>query len=139
MEQQSLFRKKSMERIQSPEQLNDYLRVTNPTIWIILIAVILLLVGFLVWTNVTVVNSYVEGSAEVRSGTMTVRFADQEKAKNLESGMLIYAGNSQTELVSVARDENGLFIGHANTLLPDGFYQVRVQYSTKKIISFLFN
>ena len=47
--EQSLFRKKSLDRISSPEQLNDYLRVTNPTVWVVLGAVILLLLGVIVW------------------------------------------------------------------------------------------
>ena len=33
----------------SPEQLNDYIKVTNPGVWATLIAVIVLLVGFCVW------------------------------------------------------------------------------------------
>ena len=45
-----LFRKKSMERITSPEHLTQYLRVTNPGIWIILMSVIVLLAGILVWS-----------------------------------------------------------------------------------------
>ena len=44
---ESIFRKKSIDRISSPEALNDYLRVTTPTFWLILAAIILLLVGFL--------------------------------------------------------------------------------------------
>ena len=35
-----IFRKKSLDRISSPEQLNDYIRVANPGIWMILAAVI---------------------------------------------------------------------------------------------------
>ena len=38
---QTVFRKKTLDRIASPEQLTDYLRVTNPGIWVILVAVIL--------------------------------------------------------------------------------------------------
>ena len=44
----SLFRKETLDRISSPEQLTDYLRVTNPGIWVVLAAVILLLAGILV-------------------------------------------------------------------------------------------
>ena len=43
--EESLFRKNSVEHISSPEQLNDYLRVTSPAIWVVLIAVIILLAG----------------------------------------------------------------------------------------------
>ena len=48
MEQQ-LYRKVSLEHIESPEQLNEVLRVTSPSVWVLLAAVIVLLLGFLVW------------------------------------------------------------------------------------------
>ena len=51
-EKNQLFRKKTMERISSPEQLTDYLRVTNPGIWAVLTAVILILVGIIAWATV---------------------------------------------------------------------------------------
>lgn len=44
-----LFRKKSLDRITSPEQLNDYIRVTNPGVWLLMFAVIFLLLGLCVW------------------------------------------------------------------------------------------
>ena len=37
-----IFRKKSLDRISSPEQLNDSIRVAHPGIWMILAAVIML-------------------------------------------------------------------------------------------------
>ena len=48
MESNSLFRKNSMDSISSPEQLTDYLRVTTPTVWCVMAAIILLLAGMLV-------------------------------------------------------------------------------------------
>ena len=44
-----LFREKSMEAIESPESLNDYLRVTSPRVWLIMGAVIALLTGLILW------------------------------------------------------------------------------------------
>ena len=32
-EKSKLFREKNLERLESPEQLNDYLRVTSPGVW----------------------------------------------------------------------------------------------------------
>ena len=49
---QTVFRQKTLERISSPEQLTDYLRVTNPGIWAVLAAVILLLAGLFAWSTV---------------------------------------------------------------------------------------
>ena len=44
-----LFRKKSLDKVSSPEQLNDYIRVSNPGVWIALSAVIVLLFGVCIW------------------------------------------------------------------------------------------
>ena len=44
-----LFREKSLEAVESPESLNDYLRVTSPGIWLVMAAVIMLLVGGILW------------------------------------------------------------------------------------------
>ena len=46
----SVFREKSMDRVSSPEALNDYIRVTTPSVWIVLIALVVLLVGMLAWS-----------------------------------------------------------------------------------------
>ena len=52
MENQQVFREKSLERISSPEQLHDYMRVTSPKLWMILTAAIVLIVGFVVGAGV---------------------------------------------------------------------------------------
>ena len=44
-----LFRKKALDQISSPEQLNDYIRVVNPSIWFMMVGVIIFLVGVCVW------------------------------------------------------------------------------------------
>ena len=48
-EQKTIFRQKSIEKISSPEQLHDYIKVSSPGAWIILVAIIVFLVGALVW------------------------------------------------------------------------------------------
>ena len=45
----NIFRQKSIDKVSSPEKLDDYIRVTTPSVWITLIAIVLLLVGTLVW------------------------------------------------------------------------------------------
>ena len=46
-QKKQIFRKKTLERISSPEQLTDYLHVTNPGIWVLFAVIILLLGVFL--------------------------------------------------------------------------------------------
>ena len=46
---QSLFRAKNIERIESPESMNDYLQVTSPGVWLVLSTVIIFLIGVCIW------------------------------------------------------------------------------------------
>ena len=61
----SIFREKSLERVSSPEELNDYIRVTTPSVWVVLAATILLLLGMIVWSIFGTVEVHNEdGSTE---------------------------------------------------------------------------
>ena len=46
----SIFRQKSLDKVSSPEHLNDYIRVTTPSVWLVLAALVVLLVGMLAWS-----------------------------------------------------------------------------------------
>ena len=105
--EQPLFRKQSMERVSSPEQLSDYLHVTSPAIWIVLAAVILLLASLFVWSSVTAIESYAAGEAEVHGGVLTLQFDDGAKASRVEVGMNVKVGELTAPILSVGSDENG--------------------------------
>ena len=136
---QQLYRQKSLDRISSPEQLNDYLRVTSPSVWIVLLAIILLLAGLLFWSSVTTIESYVPGMSEVKGNVMTIRFDDQQLARNVKKGMVVTVGDTKTTVATVGRDANGLYIATASTGLADGFYPVRVSYKQTQVLQLLFD
>ena len=46
----NIFRQKSIDKISSPEKLDDYIKVTKPSVWITLIAIVLLLAGAVAWS-----------------------------------------------------------------------------------------
>jgi len=46
---ETLFRKSSLDSLSSPEQLNDYIKVSNPGVWMILAALFILLAAVLFW------------------------------------------------------------------------------------------
>ncbi len=139
MEELSLYRKESMERIQSPEQLNDYLRITNPTIWILLIAVIILLAGMLIWSSYATIGSFAQGTARVENGEMTVLFDDANLARSVKAGMDITVGDVTSTVKSVGRSESGAVFALADTILADGVYEARVTYRQTQVITLLFN
>lgn len=76
-----LFRKKSLDRISSPEQLNDYIRVTNPGIWLLMCAVIFLLLGLFVWGVFGKLDTTIQvcGITQDRDTVCYVKEADREK------------------------------------------------------------
>ena len=134
----SLFRKKNLDRVSSPEQLGDFLHVTSPSIWIVLAAVIVLLAGLFLWSSVTAVESYAAGTAEVRGGVLTFHFDDADRAENVEAGMDIQVGELSAPVTSVGLDEDGTPIAIAGIDLPDGDYPARIRYRSTQIIQMLF-
>ena len=125
-ENNNLFREKSMERLASPEQLNDYLRVTNPSTWIVMTSVIILLVSLILWSSFAVIESYVSGTGKAENGVLSITFEDQKAAGIVEEGMTVSVGEVRTVVTSVGRDEQGQIIAAANAGVPDGIYDVKV-------------
>ncbi|MGN0319938.1 MAG: hypothetical protein ACI4D1_03415 [Lachnospira sp.] len=83
-----LFRKKNMDRISSPEQLNAYIRVSNPGVWMILISVILLLTGVCVWGIFGHVDTKIVTSGYVENGTLTC-YVKESDIDSVKEGMNI--------------------------------------------------
>lgn len=126
-------------RISSPEQLDDYLKVTSPKIWVLLIAIALLLVGLLLWGGFTTVESYATGTALAAGGELTVTFDDPAKASKVHPGMQMEIGDMRFEVLKVDANEDGSFVASARGNVPDGSYDVRVGYATTQVISMLLN
>ena len=137
--EKSLFRKESLQRVSSPEQLNEYLHVTTPANRIVLCAIILLIVSLLVWSSVTAVESYAAGNALVKDGVLTLTFDDAAKAESVAVGMNVRVGDTVAPVTSIGQDEEGNAFAVAQTQLPDGSYEARVGYKSTKIIELLFN
>ena len=126
-------------RISSPEQLNDYLKVTTPKVWVLLVAVILLVGGLLIWSGFTTIESYATGSARAVAGELTVTFDDAAKASKVQAGMELEVGDVKSEVLTIGTDENGKLVASARANIPDGLYSVRVGYKTTQVISMLLN
>lgn len=139
MERSDLFRKESMDRIQSPEQLNDYLRVTNPAMWVVLAAVIILLAGVLAWSASAQIISYASGTARVQDGTMVVVFDDAQQATKVQTGMSVSVGESDAVISSIGSTDEGVLFAVAQTDLSDGSYPARVVFRRTQVLSLLFN
>ena len=67
MENSKIFRKKSLERISTPDDIDDYIKTTTPGVWMILVAILLILFGTLIW------SVFGQITVETVSGAETVR------------------------------------------------------------------
>jgi len=64
----SLFRQKSIDKISAPEELNDYIKVSNPGVWMMLFSVILVLLGMVVWGTFGRLETRISVPVIVRDG-----------------------------------------------------------------------
>jgi len=159
--QNQLFRQKSLERIQSPEEMHDYMRVTSPRLWMILAAIMILLAGFIAYASTTTMEStlplkvnveafeYKEGEGE---DAQTVRvysiFADVPITlkDSVTTGKVIRIGEGATGKVSfigTTKDDDYMSVlfdlDENSPPLRDGVYEAVLVLEAKTPISFLWN
>ena len=129
-----VFREKTLERISSPDQLNDYLHVTNPGIWAVLTAVIILLAGVFVWSCTGTLETKSPASMVVKNHVAEIVVKDDSV---LEKGMVIKEDSQEYYIASVTEDEYGRKTGIAEVNLPDGKYDAEVVTETTRPVEFL--
>ena len=88
---EQLFRKKSIERVSSPEQLDAYIRVASPGIWTVLIAIIVLLVGICVWGVLGRLDTTIAAVAVCEEGTVSLYVKEGDQTA-LQTGMEVRIG-----------------------------------------------
>ena len=134
-----LYRKQVMDRLSSPEKLNDYLKVTSPAVWVALTAIILIIAGAVVWGITTYIHSAAKGTAEVKDGKLVVVFDDPSQASNVKEGLTVKVGGTSSTITSVGMNQEGKIIAVADTTLADGTYTAEVRYKTTQLIKLIFN
>lgn len=94
----TIFRKKSLERISSPDQLDDYLKVSSPSVWVVLAALILALIAAGAWCFLGSMPTTASGVG-IRMESGTVCFVAAEEGYSIEPGMQVQftpAGSDET-------------------------------------------
>lgn len=123
-----------MDRISSPEDLTDYLKVTNPGVWIVLIAIIVLMAGILVWSCVGTLETSAPVTVSVNDHEAMVVLKD---GGSISQGMPLSVSSEKASIASVHKDEYGRLVGKAEIMLPDGTYDGTLITETIRPIDFL--
>ena len=154
-----LFRKKTLERISSPEELHDYMRVTSPRLWMLLAAILILLTGFVVYASTATLENTVAIQVEVKSLKYHSQNPDVEEnayysrvtcrlpetyLDRVKTGMPVRIGDFMGEvkwLSSANGEEITLTIVMDQQPLPleDGEYEAELILETTTPVSFLWN
>lgn len=88
----TIFREKSLEKISSPEQMNDYIRVSSPSVWMVLAAVIVLLAGVCVWGMFGHLDTAVQTGGVCTNGRLTVFVGEEDHDKIKENAVISVDG-----------------------------------------------
>lgn len=88
----TIFREKSLEKISSPEQMNDYIRVSSPSVWMVLAAVIVLLAGVCVWGVFGHLDTAVQTGGVCTDGRLTVFVGEEDHDKIRENAVISVGG-----------------------------------------------
>ena len=88
----TIFREKSLEKISSPEQMNDYIRVSSPSVWMVLTAVIVLLAGVCVWGMFGHLDTAVQTGGVCTNGRLTVFVGEEDHDKIGENAVISVDG-----------------------------------------------
>lgn len=137
---EEIFRKKSLDKVKSPESLDDYIRVSNPGVWLLLISVIVLLIGACVWGAFGHIDSTVSVSVRVENGT-AVCYVAEENITSVKAGQTVRLENREAVIESVGEKTEA---GYRCTLsdvssLPDGFYDGKIVVDSCKPLTFILN
>ncbi len=98
--QASLFNKSDVDRANAPEELNDYIRVESLSVWIILAAAIVFLIGVVIWGIFGTVGTTLEVCAAVE-GDSAVCYVSAQDISELEVGMEVSVGDSKGGVCSI--------------------------------------
>ena len=137
---EDIFRKKSLDRIKSPDQLNDYLRVANPGVWLLLVAAVVLLVGAIVWGTTAKLETGISASAVCENGIVTC-YVQADDITKIGAGMTVRIGDREGTVSSVgAMDLSTALCPVAVSInVPDGSYVASIITESVSPMSFLMN
>ncbi len=153
-----IFREKSIKRVSSPEQLGDYVRVSNPGVWMVLVAVIILLIGVCVWGIFGHLDTTLCTVAVCKDGKITCYIPDSDIG-SVKAGMKVTVNDKEYEITAVSpspvcitedMDSYILYVGNlqvgqwvyevsADAELDSGTYQAKIITDSTAPISFVLN
>jgi hypothetical protein len=97
-----LFKKSSMDKVSSPEQLQDYVKVANPGLWMVLLAIVILLAGVVAWGCIGRIDTTLS-TAIVTDGGIAVIYIGESNMEKIEVGMTVRSEDQEYVITDIAQ------------------------------------
>jgi len=130
-----LFTKKSLEKIQSPDSLNETIKVTNPSVWLLLAGLFLLLAGGVVWGIFGRIENTLAVSVTVQDEYASCNL-NYEEYPLVSEGMRVRIGNVEGTITSIDKKTGTVTI---DVSIPDGLYTGEIITESIQPFSFVVN
>ncbi len=104
-EKKSIFRKQALSRVSSPEELDKYLLVTGPGIWFTMIAIVVLLCGFIVWMSLGHLYTTDSIEIEVAEDGSAKCYVLPEFAESVVGSKTVKIGDAEYEIKDAGYQE----------------------------------
>ena len=137
---EALFREKNMGKMKSPEDLNDYVRVSNPGVWLLLVSVVVLLLGVCIWGIFGHIDSTAAAEVCVRNGEASCCVTD-ERITSVTTDMVVQFADTEASITAVRKEgEQGyLCTMRLSEPVSDGVYEGRVILDSVRTMHFVWN
>ena len=98
-----LFKKNSIDRVTSPEQLQDYVKVANPGLWMVISAIVILLAGVVAWGFIGKIDTTMPTAIVTDSGESVIYIGESDVDK-IEIGMTVRSGENEYKIIGIAKE-----------------------------------
>lgn len=85
---------KKFKKVNSPEQLNQYIRLSNPGVWILLLAIVVLLVGVCIWGYFGKIDTKIK-TVVISDNYTSYLYVKEEDMAKIKNGMQVELNNNE--------------------------------------------
>lgn len=151
-----IFRQKALDKVASPDRLDEYIKVSNPSVWLLLGAICAFLLGVGIWCIFGNISDVQPALLRIENGEATC-LIDQSRASKLVPGDKVEAAGvegtvvevggqpvpaselSDAELAVVNPQSTWVALASVAIDMPDGDYAANVTVEEYQPINLLLN
>ena len=90
-----------MDKVLSPEQLQDYVKVANPGLWMVISAIVILLAGVVAWGCFGKIDTTMSTAIVTDCGN-AVMYIGESDVEKLEIGMTVRSEDKEYKITAIA-------------------------------------